>query len=118
MNNTPNTKVDQNKLEDFLPYIYLDNPVFDELLKISQRKGIIKKDTDNKNYLFQAKIMLYTNFNKYLNLLFLDLEDDKIIELDKKLENTKKLNEILNILENNLNKNKKDILDKFFNYFA
>jgi hypothetical protein len=118
MNNNSYTKENQNKLEDFLPYLYLDNPVFDELLRLTQEKNIIKKDTDDKNYLFQAKIMLYTNFNKYLNLLFLDLEDDKIIKLDKKIEKTTSLDKVLNILENNLNKNKKDILDKFFSFFA
>jgi hypothetical protein len=62
--------------------------------------------------------MLYTNFNKYLNLLFIDLEDDKIIELDKKFDELNNLDEVLNTLENNLNKNKKDIIDRFFSYFA
>ena len=117
MNNSSNSKEKENKLETFLPYLYLDSHIFEELLELAQEKKIIKK-SDNKNYLFQARIMLYTNFNKYLNLLFIDLEDDKIIELDKKLEKFNNLDEILNTLENNLNKNKKDIIDRFFNYFA
>jgi hypothetical protein len=115
MNNNNSTKV--NNLNEFLPYIYLDNPSFNELLHLAQEKNIVQKNED-KNYLFQAKIMLYTNFNKYLNLLLIDLEDEKIIEIDKKLEETKNLDEILNILENNLHKNKEDLLNKFFSYFA
>ena len=114
MNN--NSKSNSNYINEFLPYVYLDNPSFNELLELAKKRNIVKASED-KSYLFQAKIMLYTNFNKYLNLILIDLEDDKIIEIDKKLENTKNLEEILSILENNLNKNKKDILDKFFSYF-
>lgn len=117
MNNTSTSKKNDNKLETFLPYLYLDSHIFEELIELAQKKEIIKK-SDDKNYLFQARIMLYTNFNKYLNLLFIDLEDDKIIELDKKFDELNNLDEVLNTLENNLNKNKKDIIDRFFSYFA
>lgn len=109
--------VNKNKNEsNFIPYLYLDNPFFDVLLVNLADLGVIEKK-DDKNYIFQARLIAYTSFNKYLHLLFLDISDDKLIETVDQLEIAKNSSEVISALENGLEEKSSTIVANYLKYF-
>jgi len=109
--------VNKNRMEsDFIPYLYLDNPFIDVLASKLESLGVIEKK-NHKQYVFQVKLMVYTSFNKYLHLLFLDISDDKLINTVKQLEFAKNSKEVISALEFGLEEKSSNIIDNFLKYF-
>lgn len=107
-----------NKSEiEFMPFIYLDSPLIDDLLEKLYNLKIVKRKKDDKYYIFQAKLMIYLAFNKYLHLLFLDIDDDKLIKILEEIEDDQTSENIFIALEKGLEENKDNIINNFVKYF-
>lgn len=104
-----------NNLNQFIPILDFNNPIF---LELDQKiRLLLEKKAINLNRELQIRTLLYINFNRYLNLLLIKINEDTAIKTLEKIPNTPEP-EQLKLIANALNQPIDQIINNFMNLFS
>lgn len=106
---------ENNNLNQFIPILDLNNPIFVELDQ--KIRPLLEKKAINLNRELQIRTLLYINFNRYLNLLLMKIDEDTAIKALEELPSTPEP-EQLKLIANALNQPIDQIINNFMNLFS
>ncbi|MEI7620476.1 MAG: hypothetical protein WCJ57_02810 [Candidatus Falkowbacteria bacterium] len=108
--------MNENKnLSQFIPILDFNNPIFIELDQ--KIRPLLEKKAINLNRELQIRTMLYVNFNRYLNLLLMKIDEDTAIKALEELPNTPEPKQ-LELIATALNQPIDQIINNFMNLFS
>lgn len=106
---------ENNNLNQFIPILDFNNPIFVELNQ--KIRPLLEKKAINLNRELQIRTLLYVNFNRYLNLLLMKIDEDTAIKALEELPNTPE-SEQLKLITGALNQPIDQIINNFMNLFS
>lgn len=106
-----NMKTEQ--LENFWPCVDFSHPILYYLTSLLEKKGILKPKA-NFEYQFQLRVVIYKNFNRYLNQLLISLTKEEALKISQELAKFDEADKFFAALEKVTKQEPKNIIDNFF----
>ncbi len=104
----------QDFSEDFLPLVDFGHEVLEYLGELIKEREILEIQS-NLDYQFQLRLALFKNFNRYLNLLLLKINNESLESVCQKLVAISDSEDFLEYLGQVLEKKPLEIIDNFLN---
>ncbi len=107
--------INQENEDNFFPIVDFNHDILYYLTEIIKTKKLLSISDDDLNYQFQLRVVLYKNFNRYLNLLLSKLGAKKAEVAAQALLGSFSRQEFLKVLSTQTGETPNDLIDNFFN---
>ncbi len=107
--------INQENEDNFFPIVDFNHDILYYLTEIIKTKKLLSISDDDLNYQFQLRVVLYKNFNRYLNLLLSKLGAKKAEVAAQALLGSFSRQEFLQVLSTQTGETPNDLIDNFFN---